>query len=122
MLNLGGPWSEALIEGDGDGDPVFVMHLYLEVLAAGVAVVPLAAVFLAWRRTRDSRMALAFAAFAIFEARLVGMVLIHTVIGVDHTVEEMIEFVGDLSVIVALAAAFLYGTRWKRGTNAASDA
>jgi hypothetical protein len=99
-----------------------MLHLYLEVAAAAVAVVPLSAVYLAWRRTRDARMGLAVAAFAIFEARLVSMVLIHTLLAVDHLVEELVEFVGDLLVIIAFASAFLYGTRWRFVPGPRSDA
>lgn len=99
-----------------------MLHLYLEVAAAAVAVFPFAAVFFAWRRSHDRRMALAVAAFAIFEVRLISMILIHTVVAVDHIAEELIEFVGDLAVIAAFAAAFLYGTRWTRAPEALGDA
>lgn len=94
------------------------MHLYLEIAAAGMAMVPLVAVFMAWRRSHDRGMAMALLAFLIFEARLISMVLIHTVVAADHTVEELTEFVGDLAVIAAFAAAFLYGARWRRGSDA----
>lgn len=83
------------------------MHLMLEVFAAALAVVPMAALFLAWRRARSARLALALAAFAVLEVRLVAMVLIHTVVWVDHPTEELIGFGGDLAVIAAFAAAFL---------------
>jgi hypothetical protein len=88
------------------------MHLMLEVFAASIAVVPIAALLLAFRRTRSSRVLLALIAFAVLEARLISMILIHTVLPVDHSVEELIDFGGDLAVIVAFAWAFLTGLRW----------
>jgi hypothetical protein len=54
-------------------------------------------------------------AFIILEARLLGLVLIHTLVAVDHYVEEVLDFGGDLAVVTAFAMAFLYGTRWSFG-------
>jgi hypothetical protein len=98
------------------------MHLMLEVFAASVAVVPIAALVLAWRRTKSRRMLLALAAFAILEARLIAMILIHTVVPVDHGVEELLDFGGDLAVIVAFAWAFLTGMRWSPDGTASKPA
>ena len=88
------------------------LHVLLEVLSGIICAIPLAAVSLGWWRTRSPRMAMATVAFAVLEARLFGMVLIHTLVQVDHYVEEMLDFGGDLAVIMAFATAFLYGTRW----------
>ena len=88
------------------------MHVMLEIFAAAFAVVPLIALFLSYRRQHSPRILLALVAFAVLEVRLVAMVFIHTVATVDHTTEELLDFGGDLAVIVAFGAAFLYGTRW----------
>ncbi len=90
------------------------MHLMLEVFAAAFALVPLTALFMGWRRTGSARLALAMAAFAVLEVRLVAMILVHTVVWVDHPTEELIEFGGDLAVIAAFAAAFLKDGRLLR--------
>ena len=88
------------------------MHLMLEVFAAAVAIVPLIAVGLGWRRTHSRRLLLAFVAFVVLEVRLIAMILIHTVVPVDHSIEELLDFGGDLAVIVVFAWAFLSGARW----------
>jgi hypothetical protein len=89
-----------------------VLHIALEVFAAGIAAVPIFAIARAARRTGSRRLWYALAAFLILEARLISMILIHTVIAVPHSVEELLDFGGDLAVIAAFTAAFLYGTRW----------
>lgn len=91
------------------------MHVYLEVASAVLVVIPLAAIACAYRGTKSRRLALAFAAFAILEARLVSLVVIHTFAAVDHFVEEMLDFGGDLAVMTAFALSFLYGIRWSFG-------
>jgi hypothetical protein len=89
-----------------------MVHVLLEILSGIICTIPLAAVCLGWWRTRSPRLAMAAVAFAVLEARLFGMVLIHTLVQVDHTVEELLDWGGDLAVIMAFATAFLYGTRW----------
>jgi hypothetical protein len=88
------------------------MHVILEILSGVICLLPLTAVGLGWWRTRSPRLGMAFVAFGVLEARLFGMVLIHTLVTVDHYVEELLDFGGDLAVIVAFATAFLYGSRW----------
>ena len=88
------------------------LHLGLEIFAAALGVVPIAALFLAWRRSRAKRLALGLTAFAVLEARLVAMILMHTFIILPHATEELVEFSADLAVILAFSAAFLYGVRW----------
>ena len=89
-----------------------MLHLAFEIFAAAFAVVPIVALFRAWRRSGSPRLKWALAAFLILEVRLISMILIHTVLPVSHDVEEMLDFGGDLAVIAAFAAAFLIGTRW----------
>ncbi len=91
------------------------MHIYLEVASAVLVVIPLAAIAYAYRGTKSRRLALAFAAFAILEARLVGLLVIHTVVSVDHFIEEILDFGGDLAVMTAFALSFLYGIWWSLG-------
>ena len=91
------------------------MHVYLEVASALLVLIPLSAIGYAYRGTRSRRLALAFAAFAILEARLASLVVIHTVVTVDHFIEEMLDFGGDLAVMTAFALSFLYGIRWSLG-------
>lgn len=88
------------------------MHVLIEILSGVICLLPLTAVGLGWWRTRSPRLGMAFVAFGVLEARLFGMVLIHTLVTVDHFVEELLDFGGDLAVIVAFATAFLYGSRW----------
>ncbi len=88
------------------------LHLGLEIFAAALGVVPMTALFLAWRRTRAKRLALGLSAFVVLETRLVAMVLMHTFIILPHPTEEFVEFTADLAVILAFSAAFLYGVRW----------
>lgn len=89
-----------------------VVHLALEIFAAAFAVVPILAIARAARRGGSPRLKGALAAFLILEARLISMILIHTVAPVGHDLEELLDFSGDLAVIAAFATAFLYGTRW----------
>ena len=88
------------------------MHVTLEIFAAGFALMPIFAIARALRRGDSPRLRFALLAFLILEARLISMILIHTVFTVGHDVEEFLDFGGDLAVIAAFAAAFLYGTRW----------
>jgi hypothetical protein len=88
------------------------MHVSLEIFAAAFALMPIYAIARAVRRGSSPRLRFALVAFLILEARLICMILIHTVLTVDHGVEELLDFGGDLAVICAFAAAFLYGTRW----------
>ncbi len=88
------------------------MHVLLDVAAAVIAIIPILAVSLAYRRSHSRRLALALVAIIALEVRAVSMVLIRTLFEVDHFVEEMLEFAGDLAVMVAFAFAFLYGTGW----------
>jgi len=88
------------------------VHLALEIFAAAFAVVPILAIARAVQRGGSPRLKWALAAFLILEARLIFMILIHTVATVGHDVEELLDFGGDLAVITAFAMAFLYGARW----------
>ena len=85
------------------------MHVGLELAGALLAVVPLYAVIRAYRQSPSTRLGLALIAFSVLGARIIAMVAIHTVVTVDHYTEELIDFGGDLGVIVAFACAFLYG-------------
>ncbi len=91
------------------------MHVLLEIASALLAIIPMVAVGCAFRRTKSPRLALALLAFGILEARMISMVVIHTLIDVDHSIEEMIEFGGDLATLAGFSVAFLYGTRWWLG-------
>lgn len=95
------------------------MHLFLEVMSAVIAIIPLTALVRAYRQTPSPRIALALLAFAILEVRLLSMIAIHTVLLVDHFTEELIEFGGDFAVIAAFGLAFLHGTRWSPERSAA---
>lgn len=88
------------------------MHVMLEILAAGIAVVPIIGIANAVRRGASRRLVFALVAFVVLEARLLVMVAVHTFISIDHGTEDLLDFAGDLAVIVAFASAFLYGTRW----------
>jgi hypothetical protein len=88
------------------------VHVSLEIFAAAFALMPIYAIARAAKRGDSPRLRFALLAFLILEARLISMILIHTVLPVDHGVEELLDFGGDLAVICAFAAAFLYGTRW----------
>jgi hypothetical protein len=88
------------------------MHVLLEAAAAVLAVIPVAALSMAYRRTRSPRLILALLAFIALEVRSASLVVIHTLIGIDHSSEEMLDFAGDLAVMTIFAVAFLYGTGW----------
>ena len=88
------------------------MHLGLEIAVAGLVLVPLVAVALAYRRTRTPRLGFALLAFIALEARVLALLVIHSYIPLEHFWEEMISFGGDLAVITCFTAAFLHGTRW----------
>ena len=88
------------------------LHLLFEVVGAILAWIPLYALMTAYRQTPSRRLALALVGFAIFEFRLVFMVLVHTFLFVDHSGEEFVDFAADLTVMAAFSASFLYGTRW----------
>jgi len=91
------------------------MHIGLEIAGALIALVPIVGIARAYRDAHSRRLALALIAFIILEVRLLGLVLLHTVIATDHYFEEILDFGGDLAVITAFAMAFLYGTRWSFG-------
>ena len=88
------------------------VHVYLEVAAAVLVIIPLFAVGRACRRTPSPRLLFALAAFSILEVRFAALVAMHTLISVDHVFHETFEFLTDLIVIALFAAAFLYATRW----------
>jgi len=91
------------------------MHIAMEIGGALIALVPIVGIARAYRDAHSRRLALALTAFIILEARLLGLVLLHTLVAVDHYFEEVLDFGGDLAVITAFAMAFLYGTRWSFG-------
>ena len=91
------------------------MHVLWEIASAILVVIPLFAVGQAYRQTRSARLLFAFAAFAVLEVRFAAGVIIHSVIFVDHTLEETIGFLTDLIAIAMFAAAFLYATGWPHG-------
>ncbi|MCI4371146.1 MAG: hypothetical protein L3J78_00675 [Thermoplasmata archaeon] len=91
------------------------MHVLLEIASAILVIVPLLAVGQAFRDTRSPRLLLALAAFLVLELRFATLVLIHTLIPVDHAFEETFDFITDLAAITLFAAAFLYGTGWPHG-------
>ena len=91
------------------------MHIALEIGSALIVLLPIVGIARAYRGTHSRRLALALTAFIILEARLLGLVLLHTVIATDHYFEEVLDFGGDLAVVTAFAMAFLYGTRWSFG-------
>lgn len=88
------------------------MHILLELAAALVATIPLYATARAYYEGGSARLVLAFAAFAVLEVRSLAMLLIHVALPIDHATEELLDFGGDLVVMCAFAAAFLWGTRW----------
>lgn len=88
------------------------MHIYLEIAAAVLVIIPLFAVGRAYRETRSPRLLFAFAAFSILELRFAFLVAVHSVVVVSHFTEETFEFVTDLIAIALFAAAFLYAMRW----------
>jgi hypothetical protein len=91
------------------------MHLLLELAAAFLVTIPLFALARALRQRPSMRLRLAFGAFLVLEARVVLLLAVHTVLPVEHPVEELLGFGGDLAVIVMFTAAFLHGTRWSPG-------
>ena len=90
------------------------MHLYLEVIGAGIGMIPLTALAMSYLRNRSPRIALALLGFVALEVRFITMIAIHTVVVVDHGTEELVDFGGDLAIMAAFAAAFLIGSRWLR--------
>lgn len=98
--------------GEPFGVPEIPVHIALELVGLLLAIVPLFAVARAYRQTPSMRLGLVLIAFLVLEVRIAAIVAIHTVLPVSHFTEEMIDFGGDLSVIVAFACAFLYGIRW----------
>lgn len=88
------------------------MHIYFEIAAAFLVMVPLLALGRAYRETRSPRLLLAFAAFSILEVRFAFLVAVHTLVSLDHFWEENVEFLADLIAIALFAAAFLYAMRW----------
>jgi hypothetical protein len=98
------------------------LHLTLEVASAVLCLLPLVAIALAYRRGRSARLAWAFVAFALLLARFVAIVVVHTVLPVDHVTEELVDFGGSLAAMSAFAVAFLYGGRWSVGGSPAGIA
>ncbi len=98
------------------------MHVLLEASAAVLAIIPVVALTLAHRRTKSTRLALALLGFVALEVRTVSLVVIHTLVGVDHSSEEMFDFMGDLAVMTIFAIAFLCGTGWWAGRTGAEAA
>jgi hypothetical protein len=91
------------------------MHVLWEIASAILVIIPLFAVGQAYRQTRSPRLLFAFAAFAVLELRFAAGVMTHSVVVVDHTLEETVGFLTDLIAIALFAAAFLYGTGWPLG-------
>lgn len=88
------------------------MHILLELAAALIATIPLYATARAYYNRSSPRLLLAFAAFSVLEVRLLAVLLIHLAIPIDHATEELLDFGGDLVVMSAFAAAFLWGANW----------
>lgn len=88
------------------------MHIYLEVASALLVLIPLFALARAVLQRPSTRLYLALAAFAVLETRVLLLIFVHTVVPVDHFVEELLDFGGDLAVISMFAAAFLHRARW----------
>jgi ABC-type amino acid transport system permease subunit len=88
------------------------MHILLELAAALIATIPLYATARAYYERGSPRLVLAFAAFAVLEVRLLAVLLIHIALPIDHSTEELLDFGGDLIVMSAFAAAFLWGANW----------
>jgi len=95
--------------------PGETMHVFWEIASAILVIIPLFAVGQAYRQSRSPRLLFAFAAFAVLELRFAAAVAIHSVLVVDHTIEETIGFLTDLISIALFAAAFLYATGWPHG-------
>lgn len=91
------------------------MHASLEFAAVLLVFVPLFAVARAYHQTPSVRLALAFLAFTVLEFRTLFLLFSHTLLPVDHYVEELIEFGADLGIMVLFAGAFLYRPRWSPG-------
>ena len=91
------------------------MYVLWEVASAILVIIPLFAVAQAYRQSRSVRLLFAFAAFAVLEFRFATAVAIHSVVIVDHTVEEIVVYFTDLIAITMFAAAFLYATGWPHG-------
>lgn len=88
------------------------MHILFEIAAAVLVIIPLFAVGRAYRQTRSVRLLFALAAFAVLEVRFASLLALHSLVSVDHEIEETIFFLADLFAIALFAAAFLYATRW----------
>ena len=88
------------------------MHILLELAAALIATIPLYATARAYYKGNSPRLLLAFSAFSVLEVRLLAVLLIHLALPIDHATEELLDFGGDLVVMSAFAAAFLWGTKW----------
>ncbi len=43
---------------------------------------------------------------------MLAVLLIHIALPIDHATEELLDFGGDLTVMSAFAAAFLWGAKW----------
>ena len=88
------------------------MHILLELAAALIATIPLYATARAYYQHGSPRLMLAFAAFSVLEVRLLAVLLVHLALPIDHSTEELLDFGGDLVVMSAFAAAFLWGAKW----------
>jgi uncharacterized membrane protein len=75
-----------------------------------VALVPIVALSLAYRRTKSRRIALALVAFTAFLIRGVVIAAIHFGTSMDHATEHLIEFGSDALIITLFALAFLHGS------------
>jgi uncharacterized protein YybS (DUF2232 family) len=91
------------------------MHVLWEIASAILVIIPLVAIGQAYRQTASARLLFAFAAFIVLEIRFAVGIAIHSVVPVDHSLEETIGFLTDLVAISFFAAAFLYGSGWPHG-------
>ncbi|MFQ6013539.1 MAG: hypothetical protein ACE5LS_07850 [Thermoplasmata archaeon] len=88
------------------------MHLTFEIVAAVLIVLPMVALAYGYRRTKSPRLLLAFMAFGILEIRAVSLISMHALQVLDHELEEIVNFAGDLAAMGMFALAFLYPSRW----------
>ena len=89
------------------------MHVLWEIASAILVIIPLFAVGQAYRQSRSPRLLFAFAAFAVLELRFAAAVAIHSVLVVDHTIEETMGFLTDL-ISIALFAPISAACSWRR--------
>src|SRR2546430_831574 len=91
------------------------MHGLLGIASALPVIIPLFAVRPAYPPAPSPRLPFAVPALAVLELRFAAAVAIHSVLVVDHTIEETMGFLTDLISIALFAAAFLYATGWPYG-------